>query len=295
MDLFPSFSLAEEDSSSAKLNQIKSEPLFTTTEYQISAIVDKIKDIDNLDEKAMKDIILRQHSMIFNYDLFLKSRKDRYFAYTLFTNKKFLKLFLDVAGLIDFSQHERICINKLTYDYYISTNKDEEISNLLYLISTVVNGTQVLLLSSDLGLDNARLLSMIRNSTFKDEKAVHRVNTFLIKCNMMLSAQNMINIFCNLFSRFTTPFIYTMLETRPSNLDENQYKKFDNISIAMLEILNSVTSSDIYKVLSDYAMTLRMFPNVKVRFPLKSVKSYPRITAQIKNVEIGSNGDLIIP
>ena len=135
---------------------------------------------------------------------------------------------------------------------------------------------------------------MIRNSTFKEEKAVHRVNTYIIKCGVELSVQNIVNIYCFLFERFTNTFIYTMIEAKPNNLSEIENKNFDNISIAILEILNSLNSIDIRKVISDYAYTLKLVKvDTVVRFPIKVMRRYDRIIKIIKEVELTE--DINIP
>jgi hypothetical protein len=286
-NLFPSFSKARDDKSLAKLNELKQGSLFHSIEYEITGILNKIDNIDNIDESEIKQIIIRQHQTILNYDLFLESSETRAKAQELFTNKRFLKCFLDVIGLLELTIHEKTCLNKLAYDYYIykDINKDIEVSNLLFQLTTWANGNEVVVLSGILGMNGAKILSMIRHSSFKEEKNIHRVNTFIIKCDIKLSIQNIIDIFCFLYERFTPLFIFSMLEQKPSGLTEDQNKRFDAISIALLVILDSLNSSDMKKVLCDYAFTLGM-TNKAVRFSLKTAKGYPRILSVLKDIEI---------
>lgn len=227
--------------------------------------------------------------MILNYDLFLASNETRSQALKLFTNPYFLDIFIDVIGLIELNQHERVCLNKLAYDYYILPDKNMEVADKLYRLTTAVNGNQVVVLSGMIGLKGAQVLSMIRNSSFRDEKIVHRVNTFLIKSIPMYSVHDIIEIYCYLFDRFTSLFLYTMVETRPAGLTNEQYTKFDNISIAMLDILESLSDSNLDKILYDYGFTLSMVsPNTPVRFSLKTAVSYPRLQQAIKRVELNT-------
>ena len=156
--LFPSFRLAREDKSLAKLDEIQQGSLFHSIEYEISGILNKISNIDNINESEIKQIIIRQHSMILNYDLFLMNSNTRSQAQKLFTNKKFLNCFLSVIGTIDLSVHEKTCINKLAYDYYIYYEKDQEISNLLFQLTTWVNGNEVLTLSINFPMPSILLL-----------------------------------------------------------------------------------------------------------------------------------------
>ena len=100
-----------------------------------------------------------------------ETRKE---AQTLFSNKRFLTNLLDVIGLLDISYHEKICLNKLAYDYYQNDIKDPEVSNLLFQLTTAVNGRDVVVLSGILGMAGAKTLAMIRNSSFKEEKCIHK-------------------------------------------------------------------------------------------------------------------------
>lgn len=298
MELFPSLKSLGSSELSRDISHETFIPIFHSIEYQLSTIVEKISNIDNLNENEIKNIILRQHEMILNYDLFLKSDESRNYAQQLFSNKRFLQIFSQIVGLLNLSRDEIICVNKLAYDYYIlpSNYKDPEVSNLLLQISYQINNLLVIRLSGKLGMNGARILSMIANSSFKQEKNIHRVNTFLVKCNVALSVQDIIDIYCTLYDKFMYPFIYTMLESVNGNLTEDQKKRYDYISIAILTILDSMTSEDIKKILYNYAYTLKLFPNLNnVRFALKSAKSYTRIQQIIKEIEYDGYEELRIP
>ena len=208
MSLFPSLVPDDKDK---KLDTLQQGSLFHSIEYELTGIINKINNINNLDDKEIRDIIGRQHSMILNYDLFLQSNETRMQALYLFTNERFLKNFLEVIRILDLSKHEIICLNKIAYDYYILENKDQRIADLLYRLTTEVNGKQVTVLSGILGISGAQILAMIRNSSFKIEKCIHRVNTYIIKCNLDLTVQNIVDIYCFFFERFTYVFIYTMM------------------------------------------------------------------------------------
>lgn len=290
MSTFPSFKDLPSENKYVKTK-------FTITEYKIKDIVNKINDIDNLDDNEIKDIIVRQHNTILNYDLFLKDSETRKLAQELFTNKKFLNIFISIINIIPLSEHEKTCLNKLAYDYYILKDKDEEVSNLLLQISNIINYRQVVRLSAYLGMNAARSLSMISDSSFKQEKNIHRINVFLVKCNISLSIQDLVNILCTLFNHFTYPFIYSMLELKPDNLTNEQNKRFDDISLALIAMLDSMTSDDMYKVLYAYGYTLRIY-NIEseyVRFKLKELKGYNRIQTIINKVESEALDAIKIP
>lgn len=293
MELFPSLKKSIENGDDSLSERII--PVFHSVEYQISTIVEKITNIDSLNEDEIKNIIVRQHKMILDYDLFLSSTESRKYAQELFTNKRFLQIFLQVIGFLQLSKDEIICVNKLAYDYYIMINKDPEVSDLLLQISYQINNVLVIKLSGKLGMNGSRVLSMIANSSFKEDKNIHRINTFLVKYGE-LSVQDIIDIYCILFERFSNLFIFSMLEYKCNNMTNSQLKTFDNISLALLAILDSMTSEDIKKILYDYAFTLKLIRhNFTVRFSLKSAKAYPRILEIIKEIELDPIDELKIP
>lgn len=288
--IFPSIKKVK-DNKYNKLDSPKTGPLFHTIEYELSSICSKI---NILEEKDIKDIIIRQHKMILNYDLFLYDDKSRDQAQLLFTNRKFLKCLLDVIKLLKLDYNEMICINKLAYDYYILQDKDEEISNLLYSITTDINGYKVSYLSGILGLKDAQILAMLHSSSFKEDQLVTRVNRYIVRCSKSLSIQDIVNIYTFLFPRITNLFVYTMMENKPNNLTADQNKKFDYISIAVLELLNSLTSADIKRVLREYALVLKMVKqDTNVRFSIKSAIRFDRIIKLLRVIELEEN--IIIP
>ena len=275
----------------SKMNKVKETNLFHTIEYEFDTIVSKIRNIDNIDDNHIKDIIKRQHSLILNYDLFLMDSETRKEAQTLFSNKRFLSNLLDIIGLLDISYHEKICLNKLAYDYYQNDIKDPEVSNLLFQLTTAVNGKDVVVLSGILGMSGAKTLAMIRNSSFKEEKCIHRVNTYIIKCGMNLSTQSIINIYCFLFDRFSTLFNYTMLESAPPELSltPSEMDNYNSISLAIIAILDSMTSNDILSVIRNYAyMINNVSVNVIPRFRLDTIQNQ-RIKEVVTQVKVEEN------
>lgn len=260
--LFPS--IPDADNSAIKEEKA---PVFESIEYKISQIVEKIKNIDQLNENEIKHIIVRQHTMILNYDLFLAN--ERKYALELFTNKRFLKILLDIIGTIDLSNHEIVCINKLAYDYYVSKNKDKEVSDLLMELSYFINNKTAIRLSAIYGIKGGRILAMISKSAFNPDKNINRVNRFIVKSNISLSVKDIIDTYCILYNHFTDPIIYTMLEVRPVGLSTVENDRFTAISKAMMILLNSMTSSDIHKVLSNYIYVLQLSNTNITRFSIK--------------------------
>ena len=294
-ELFPSINRSTTEDSTA---DVRKPPVFESIEYKIDQILYKIKNIDSLDETEIKNIILRQYHLLLDYDQFLKT--ERQYLLELFTNKRFLNILLSVVGTLNLSREEIICINKITYDYYLLPNKDVEVSRILMDISQYVNNIQAIRLSPILGINGAKTLAMIANSAFVDDKIVHRVNRFIMRCNIALSIQDIVNIYCILFDHFTYLFIYTMFEPRPASMSKDEMDRFDLISIAIISMLNTMTSDEMYKVLRNYAYMIKVkgLKLENVRFSLKAAAerypNYYRIYNVIHQVELDDMDDLIV-
>ena len=211
-----------------------------------------------------------------------------------------LKIFNDIIGLIELSQDEIICANKLAYDYYVSKNKDVEISELLLSICYIINNPLIVRLSAKMDITNARVLSMIANSTFKIEKKVHRVNVFFLKKdnNKEFTVQDYIDIYIILFDHFRELFTYSMFEAWTTKITDDyaqlQYDRFLRMSAALIIMLDSLTSKDIATVLREYGYTLSMIPNSPIRFSIKNMKKYDRIKDIAHSLEVNEN-DILIP
>ena len=138
------------------------------------------------------------------------------------------------------------------------------------------------------GVDNAKTLAMIYNSSFVLEKRVQRVHTFLMNYSFTdLSAQDIINIISILFNKgFTKVFIGFMVQNKLPEYDNEKVVRFDRISSAIIEIIDSLSMKDMNALLVDYANYIRINNIRSVRFSLKTVVGKERIQTVIKQIEI---------
>lgn len=276
--------------------------IFYPIEYTIETIYEKINNIDNLNEEEMKNIILRQYAMILNYDLFLSSEKSRILAQKLFTNVKFLNILRDIIGILQLNDDQAICLNKIVYDYYVSNNNDQVVANLLLEISNILNFDLSQKLSRILGYNGARILAMISRSTFKQDKKVHRINTFICRCDMNLTVDSIVSIYTTIFERFTELFISSMIEVMSDSI--LNYDNYLNISNSLILLLHQFTSLEIEQILTNYAVRLQYIKNIKddngnylVRFSFKDNKKAIFIPDRIRYIteKIEFEKGLIIP
>lgn len=270
-------------------------PKFSNIDYLIEDILKKFEDINNIDETELKDIIRRQYKLILNYDNFLSNNRE--VAQKLFMNKKFLDCLLDIIGTLPLDREERICINKLCYDYLILKDKSSEILDMLLSISYYVNNITVIKLSSELPIKESRMLAIIANSSFNIDKNIHRINMFLTW--VLPYGYNITNIYMILFDHMMYPIIYTLLDVDP-NINNNPEAKrnYDKITATILTLLLCMTSEDIYKVLTNYGYIWVLYgkPPVRIKFKdLPKSEKFQRLQNVILKIDLGPYKDIEIP
>jgi hypothetical protein len=133
---------------------------------------------------------------------------------------------------------------------------------------------------------------MVANSTFRIDKKVHRINTFIIKCGVILTIQNVIDIYLTIFDRFNDLFINSMLESMSYLSEEDQQNEtirtnFMIASAALYAIVDSMVSRDIEQILLNYIYALQILPkDVQVRFSFQHISGMSDRMKQIRdNVE----------
>lgn len=269
-------------------------PKFTNAEMTINTLVEKLKSVNTMSDQEIKDVIFRQYMTILNYDLFLATPESRAVAQQLFTNERFLNNLVVCVQNLPLNEHQIICCNKLAYDYialHPVTDANPAVRNLLFDLSFRVNLKTVLPLSAIIGVDNAKYLAMLRKSSFKEDKNIIRVNRFLIKSGLELNEQNMIDIYSKLFESVSTLFITTMFSIAQPDYTKLELLRYEEMSKAMIDILDSMPSTEIRIVLSNYASFYSLNGEPPIRFSMKNIHdSYGRI----KQVILGLTEDGVI-
>jgi hypothetical protein len=263
-------------------------PKFTSVEYTMATLLDKLKNINALTDKDIQDIIYRQYDTILNYDLFLASSESRAVAQELFTNERFLNSLIVCVPNLNLNEHQIICCNKLAYDYialHSATDCNQVIRDLLMELSFRVNLKTVLALSAIIGLDNAKYLAMLRKSSFREDKNVKRVNRFLIMSGLELLEQNMIDIYCKMFDSISILFTTTMFSLPEPNYTKLELIRYEEMSKAMIDMIDSMPSVEIKAVLSNYASSYSINGEPPIRFSMRNIhQSYVRINRVISEL-----------
>ena len=102
------------------------------------------------------------------------------------------------------------------------------------------------------------------------------MHRFLVMSDFVYTQQNMIDILCALTHRFSEMFVTLMMIPKPTGLTDEQSKRFDQISVAIIQMLDSLTQRDINRVVMDYANAIYVKNPEAVRCSLRLL-GYPRI------------------
>jgi ribosome-interacting GTPase 1 len=119
---------------------------------------------------------------------------------------------------------------------------------------------------------------MSRYSSFNIEECIRRVNEFIMILGYDFSPKQIIDIYSHLYESFG--IVFNVTATQIYNLDtlnSTELSNYYNINSAILIIVNSMTTQDIFKVLNGYANYVAVF-NKQTRFDIKKISSeYNRI------------------
>lgn len=242
----------------------------------------KLLDLDSLKDYELTNLIRTCIDQICSD---VMSQDDFYI--NLIQNHKFLDAFIKVMVSIPIDNHKRLCCNKLTYDYLTLADKgDEYVKHRFLNLSKVINSAAITRLK-DLGLDldTSCNMALSRYSSITEEVNVKRLN-FVI-CNKdpeIMTEQMIIYIYERLFDRATPLFEGAMFEWYNSKeideLGESFMIIYSAISLAVLTILNNMTSIDIRRILIGYSGKWFFNGKPPVRFSLHALSGdFARVNA----------------
>lgn len=195
------------------------------------------------------------------------------------TSAKFLTEFSRVISTMPITYIKRVAVNKICYDYLTSDLNDPEIKRIALDATKIVNNDIIQQLVS-IGLDQntAVNLALCRYSSMTEKVNIKRLNfTICYKDPDMMTEQTIIWIYEKLFDSIGELFRTTMLESYfPSDNVENEesfMEIFSTIALAILTIVNNMSTSDIAKVIRSYVQDWEYANRPHVRISLRSLSA----------------------
>ena len=277
--LFPSLTNLRRES-----DDIATIPSFTILEEKSHFLLNIIQNLENKPLNEVINFIQRYHTSFLNFRLFTESSSSRSTMQRLFTSVFFLDALYNCIGSLQLEQNEKLFLNKITYDYMTIPDKNVDVCNRLLQISGYINNTLTIKLSSKLGVNEAKTLAVISNSTTDQEIRVHRINRFLVNCdNPVLDKQGIIDIMFFLYDHFMYPIIYTLLETESCCKSEEVKPQYHKLIDSIIVILLSMPTEKMVKVLTEYGYIVNS-KGLICPVKLKSIND-DRLKAAIQIVE----------
>lgn len=218
-------------------------------------------------------------------------RKDQRYIKMIISDR-FLRVLIQVVANIDIDYMNMIYLNKLCYDYLTldDESKNNIISDLIYHLAKITNKKYIpLLIGVGIPERIACYIVLSRFSTNDEFVNVTRMNFVIMTANIHFTEQMIVDIYQNLFDRVSLLFEATMLDV-PDTTEEwytdDIDERYSLITLAVLDILNSLTSDAIRRVLDDYVNVYHTsYYGKSTRCSLRSLSGdYERIRTIAENM-----------
>ena len=245
-------------------------------------------NIESVSDSYLYEVIKSSYKDILNG---IVERKDKTYLAT-FTTPKFLTILNQVMNFVQIEHDERMACNKLAYDYLTLSHSDDYIRTLLFTLSKTVNKYYIPgLIGIGLPEDLASYLVLARFSSHDDIVNTKRVNFIIMnKPSNMMTEQRIVDIYSKLFDSVTSLFEGTMfdyLNDEEEWVTEEIELVFSTISLAVLDVLHSLPTNMIIKVLESYDIDNRLLHSDEPkRFSVRSISGeYYKIHNAIEFLE----------
>lgn len=251
----------------------------------------RINEIDSMDDKELYTLIKETYKTILS-DIMNKNDEDYIRA---FIKPRFLKYLIQVVTNQTLSYNERLCCNKLAYDYFTYVqNPDREIQELFYVLSEKINNLEIYRLTAiGVSTDYAIKLALARYGYIDEIINVKRVNFVIANMPREMVTNNLvIQIYSILFDHFIPifeGFVFDVFDEDEEWVTDDIIENYDTMYIVILNILNEMELTKIRKILVSYVgnfKTIYCGDRSKIRFSLRSLsEDYRRIRCVIEDLD----------
>ena len=218
-------------------------------------------------------------------------RKDQRYIKMIISDR-FLRVLIQVVGSIEIDYMNMIYLNKLCYDYLTldDNSKNTIISDLIYQLAKITNKKYIpILIGVGIPEKIACYIVLSRFSTNNEFLNVTRMNFVIMTANIDFTEQMVVDVYQNLFNKVSQLFEATMLDvidTTEEWYTQDIDERYSLITLAVLDILNSLPSDAIRRVLEDYVRVYHVsYLGKETRCNLRSLSSdYDRIRVIVEDM-----------
>lgn len=184
-------------------------------------------------------------------------RKDQRYIKMIISDR-FLRVLIQVISNIDVDYLNKIYLNKLCYDYLTLDEeyKNPVINDMIFHLAKMTNKKHIpILIGAGIPEKIACYIVLSRYSSNDEFLNITRMNFVILTATTNFTEQMIVDVYQNLFDRVSQLFEATMLDV--IDTDEEWYteeidERYSLITLAILDILNSLPSDAIRRVLNDY-------------------------------------------
>lgn len=210
--------------------------------------------INNYSDEELYTLVLNNlRGLLLN----IFERKDQRYIKMIISDR-FLKVLIQVVSNIEIDYLNKIYLNKLCYDYITldEHSKNPMINDMIYHLARIINKKHIpLLIGAGIPERIACYIVLSRFSSNDEFLNITRMNFVILTATINFTEQMIVDVYQNLFERVSQLFEATMFDVIDS--DEEWYteeidERYSLITLAILDILNSLPSDAIRRVLNDY-------------------------------------------
>lgn len=258
-------------------------------------LLDNIISTGSINNYTDEQLFMLLSNNLRGFLLNIFEQKDRRYIQMIISDR-FLRVLIQVVNNIEIDYMNKIYINSLCYDYLVLDKKDQNnvITDLIYQLANIANKSHIpVLIAQGIHEKIASYIVLSRFSSNKEFVNIKRMNFTIMKnINFVFTEQMIVDIYQILFPRVTQLFEATMLDVI-EDTDEPWYsnaidERYSMISLALLDILESLTSEQIRRVLDDYVILYNLSYNGRpVRFDIRciSAEHYPKTRRVVEIME----------
>lgn len=218
-------------------------------------------------------------------------RKDQRYIKMIISDR-FLRILIQVVQSTNIDYMNMIYLNKLCYDYLTldDNSKNNIISDLIYKLAKINNNKYIpILIGAGIPEKIACYIVLSRFSTNNEFINVRRMNFVILTANINFTEQMIVDVYQNLFTKVSQLFEATMLDvidTTEQWYTDDIDERNSLITLAVLDILNSLPSDAIRRVLDDYVKIYHIsYLGKETRCNLRSLSGdYERIRVIVEDM-----------
>lgn len=201
-------------------------------------------------------------------------------------SERFLDILIQIVSSKNLDNTIVTYLNNICYDYIslddVSTS-DTRYNMIIQLAKTVNKKYVPILIGANIPEKIAIYIVLARFSSQSEEDNIRRMNFVILNANINFTEQMIVDIYQNLFTKVSQLFEVTMMTI----YDDDDVSERDSlITLAILDILNSLPSNSIRKVLEEYrTIYLYKYNGYPTRFNLRALSSdYERIRVIVESM-----------